>query len=85
MIELTLYLIGTLIGIPCMVLTIQSTETYQNMVSRKIFDRKPFTCALCMTFWTALAYNLTCDVSLFRAVLMAFISAMVAEYIYAKL
>ncbi len=85
MIELGFYLAATLVGIPCMVLVIQSSEMYQKIVETRLFNRKPFTCALCMTFWTALAYNLACDVSLFRAILMAFISSMVAEYIYAKI
>jgi len=54
----------------------------------KFLKRKPFTCVLCMTFWTTLMVTLNNTWNIFEAVGMASIMGLTAsliEFIYVRL
>ncbi len=50
-----------IIGIACLVVCIHKTPIYQRILQKLKWDRKPFNCVLCSTFWLALVVGLFTD------------------------
>lgn len=59
--------------------TVRNIALYQNILKVIGLWRKPFSCALCLGFWSGLSFFIFNDVNLGLALLLAFLTAYTSE------
>jgi len=74
-----------LIGIGCLVGILQSQEWYDEMLLKLYLYRRPFTCAICLSYWVSLVYLIIKYDFNFYFIFISAISSIVGELVYRKL
>jgi hypothetical protein len=75
----------TIIAIACAVAILISNENYFIFLDRLKLNFKPFSCALCLSFWLSLSYTITTQLPIMHIITLPFIGAIVGELIFRKL